>query len=50
MGPRPNPNPPRVVTWAFLSNPRPKPHILMLQSSNKIHNLSNFQSMYTDSN
>ncbi|KAJ0447817.1 hypothetical protein HanLR1_Chr17g0668161 [Helianthus annuus] len=24
-GPRPNPNPPGVVTWAFLSNPRPNP-------------------------
>ncbi|MFS7979964.1 hypothetical protein Hanom_Chr10g00933861 [Helianthus anomalus] len=25
-GPRPNPSPPGVVTWAFLSNPRPNPH------------------------
>ncbi|MFS7959325.1 hypothetical protein Hanom_Chr08g00689771 [Helianthus anomalus] len=24
-GPHPNPSPPGVVTWAFLSNPRPNP-------------------------
>ncbi|MFS7900446.1 hypothetical protein Hanom_Chr00s113835g01808741 [Helianthus anomalus] len=27
-GPRPNPSPPGVVTWAFLSNPHPIPHSL----------------------
>ncbi|MFS7909984.1 hypothetical protein Hanom_Chr02g00100961 [Helianthus anomalus] len=25
QGPRPNPSPPGVMTWAFSSNPRPNP-------------------------